>query len=110
MMERIVVDGEGNARYAIEVGVDVEAEPNPLRGVPNAVSGVVQGVADVGAVIAESSREILDAIREGVGSLAPDEVELEFGVSISGESGLPVIAKASAQANFSVRVCWKPGG
>jgi hypothetical protein len=104
MVERIVVDSEGQPQYAVEVDFVV----SPLRGVPESVTSAIEGVSEVGKVIAQSSREVLDAMRDGLGELVPDEIELEFGVSIRGESGLPVIAKASGEANFKVRVCWKP--
>lgn len=104
-MERIVVDDEGNPRYAVEVVSDV----SPLRGISDTAATTARGVADVGDVIAASSKEILEAMKAGLGELVPDEVELEFGVSLRGELGLPIIAKASGEATFTVRVCWKPG-
>lgn len=103
-MERIVLDDEGKPWYAVEVVPEV----NPLRGVTETATNVAQGVADVGDVIAQSSREILEAMRAGLGEFAPDEIELEFGVSLRGDVGIPIIAKASGEATFTVRVCWKP--
>lgn len=105
VMERIVLDSEGKPWYAVEVTPDV----SPLRGVAETAANVAQGVADVGDVIAQSSREILEAMQAGLGDFAPDEVELEFGVSLRGGLGIPIIAKASGEATFTVRVCWKPG-
>ncbi|KQR49177.1 hypothetical protein ASF87_10320 [Microbacterium sp. Leaf161] len=104
-MERIILDAAGKPWYAVEVEPDV----SPLRGVAQTAENVARGVADVGEVIAQSSREILEAMREGLGDVAPDEIELKFGVSLRGDLGIPIIAKASGEATFTVRVCWKPG-
>lgn len=104
-MERIIVDSEGKPRFAVEVTEEV----SPLRGVNETAANTARAIAEVGDVIAESSREILDAIKEGLGELAPDEMELQFGVSMSAGAGLPMIVRASGEANFTVRVCWKPG-
>ena len=38
---------------------------------------------------------------------APDEIELTFGIKASGELGNLVIAKASLEANYTVKLTWK---
>ena len=39
--------------------------------------------------------------------LSPDETVVEFGLKIGGETGV-IIAKGTVEANFSVRMSWKP--
>jgi hypothetical protein len=39
--------------------------------------------------------------------LSPDETEVEFGLKIGGETGV-IIAKGTAEVNFTIRMCWKP--
>jgi NTP-dependent ternary system trypsin peptidase co-occuring protein len=39
--------------------------------------------------------------------LSPDETVVEFGLKMGGETGV-IIAKGTADVNFSVRVSWKP--
>ena len=38
--------------------------------------------------------------------LAPDETVVEFGLKIGGETGV-IIAKGTAEVNFTVRMSWK---
>lgn len=38
--------------------------------------------------------------------LSPDETAIEFGLKIGGETGL-IIAKGTAEVNFTVRMSWK---
>src|SRR4051794_38912253 len=47
------------------------------------------------------------ALREGAG--APDEITVEFGVQLTAELGA-VVARTSAQANFTVRMRWQRDG
>ena len=104
-MTRVILDEHGKPWFAVEV------EPNensPLRGVTDTAENVARSLTDVGDVIAKASRDVLESMQAGLGALAPDEVELEFGVSLSGEVGIPMVTKASGQATFTVRVCWRP--
>jgi hypothetical protein len=50
------------------------------------------------------------ALTHAVASLArtPDEVELTFGLKATGEIGNIAIAKAGGEANFTVRLLWRP--
>ncbi|QEV65227.1 hypothetical protein CP982_40210 [Streptomyces spectabilis] len=49
-------------------------------------------------------------VDETIGALAhrPDEVEVEFGITLDAESGA-LIAKVSAGASLTVRLAWGPG-
>lgn len=104
-MTRVILDEQGKPWFAVEVE---PSEASPLRGVTDTAENVARSLADVGDVIAKASRDVLESIQAGLGALTPDEVELEFGVSLSGEVGIPMVTKASGQATFTVRVCWKP--
>ncbi|GIH22020.1 hypothetical protein Aph01nite_03300 [Acrocarpospora phusangensis] len=46
--------------------------------------------------------QIIDTLREA----APNEIEIEFGLKVSGESTI-VIAKGTTEVNFAIRVLWK---
>jgi hypothetical protein len=39
--------------------------------------------------------------------MSPDETVVEFGLKVGGETGI-IIAKGTAEANFTVRMSWKP--
>lgn len=38
---------------------------------------------------------------------APEKVSIEFGVKLAGETGFPMLTKASGEANFKISVEWK---
>lgn len=52
----------------------------------------------------------VSALADAVGSLplATTEVELAFALKATGEVGNLAIAKAGGEANFSVRLTWRP--
>lgn len=52
----------------------------------------------------------VSALADAIGSLeqVPAEVELTFGLKATGEIGNIAIAKAGGEANFTVRLSWRP--
>jgi hypothetical protein len=54
--------------------------------------------------IAAAADQVSKGLRE---RLAPEEIELEFGVKISGEVGWWFFAKASGEASINVTLTWK---
>ncbi|MGW4513002.1 CU044_2847 family protein [Streptomyces sp. NPDC004393] len=93
-------DGEGSAVFEVEPGLG---------------GSDLELAADDGLVArAQTSlREALDRVRpalsqvsETVRELKPDEMEIQFGLKIGGESGV-IIAKGTTEVNFAVRVVWK---
>ena len=51
-----------------------------------------------------SLQKIVHLLKE----LAPEETVIEFGLKIGGETGV-IIAKGTAEVNFTVRMSWKAG-
>lgn len=49
-----------------------------------------------------SLAKILHLLKE----LSPDQTEVEFGLKMGGETGV-IIAKGTAEVNFTVRMSWK---
>jgi hypothetical protein len=84
--------------------------------VDDAVSGGVVRSARPGEVVAqagESLEQALDramsaaqALIERLRKASPDEMEVQFGLKLSGELGA-VLAKTGAEGNFSVTLTWK---
>jgi hypothetical protein len=52
-------------------------------------------------------RPAVDAIRNRLETMAPDEVAVEFGIVLSAETGV-VVAKGSTEVHFTVTLTWKP--
>ncbi len=59
---------------------------------------------------AESARKavmvVLEHVRSGLPE-TPDEVEITFGLTASGELGSLVVAKAGVEASYTVKLTWK---
>jgi len=82
-------------------------------------SGVVKATRGIGDVTkqatetfdqaADNARKAALVILEKMRGLhdSPDEVEVTFGLKASGELGSLVIAKASVEASYSVKLVWK---
>ncbi|GAA2152912.1 hypothetical protein GCM10009760_50130 [Kitasatospora kazusensis] len=79
----------------------------------------MQPVGRSGAVgrASETFEEALSGVRAAAesalavfrgGSLAPDEVEIEFGVKLSAEAGA-LVARTAADAHLTVRLSWSSG-
>jgi hypothetical protein len=89
--------------------VEVDAADSPARRVmrganPEAVATATATFESALQTVRSAAEGILHQLR----SLAepPDEVEVEFGVKMSAETGA-IIAKASTEANFKINLTWK---
>jgi hypothetical protein len=57
-------------------------------------------------VVAAVAEAVLDRLR----ALQPGAVEIEFGVELGGEMGIPLVTKGEAKANFKVTLKWSAEG
>ena len=60
---------------------------------------------DAMSVVQQGAQTIIDKVK-GL-SDPPDEAEVTFGLKATGELGNFAIAKASAEANYTVKMTWK---
>ncbi|KNB53958.1 CU044_2847 family protein [Streptomyces caatingaensis] len=105
--------------YLVELptGPADDGAPDVVRvEIADAGDGLVQ-VARTGRVVARASRSLADMLAgirpvaqhlvEGFRGMpdAPDEIGVEFGVSLSAEADV-VISTTAAQANFKVSLTW----
>jgi hypothetical protein len=81
----------------VKAGLKEEAE----KAVAQAQATFEQGL--------ETVRHSTDAFIEKVRNLSdpPDEVEMTFGLKATGEVGNFAVAKAGAEANYTVTMTWK---
>ena len=63
-----------------------------------------QSFSDVKRLIIECCSSLHEAITEIPN---PEKVAIEFGVKLAGETGFPMITKASGEANFKISIEWK---
>ncbi|MET4589602.1 CU044_2847 family protein [Arthrobacter sp. 754] len=67
-----------------------------------------QGILDVGRRLEDalaSVRPAAAAVVEAMRELAPEQMQIEFGVKLAGEAGA-VIARSSAEGHFILRMSW----
>jgi len=96
--------------YPLEDGGTIWVEvAQPERGglVPAARPGEVVARAQQTLEDALSRlKPMAKAIVHQFDELAPDEVEVEFGVKLSAEAGA-ILAAAGAEANYNIKLVWK---
>lgn len=105
--------------YLVEL--PVTAQTGPPQTLRVEIEGVEEGLVQVarpGQVVARATRslgEMVAGIRpvaqsfvDGFGHMpdAPDEIGVEFGLSLSGEADV-LITKTAAAANFKISLTWR---
>jgi hypothetical protein len=108
----------GTSTFLVEVDPDVKVPVlvGPAKGGVKGIPKGMEPVSDVRAIGREFA-DIKDLIvtvcrglHETIAAIpAPEAMEVEFGIKLGGEAGLPMITKASAEASFQVKIGWAPG-
>lgn len=102
----LIFDESGKPVALIEVsGLDA-AVADQVRALRGGVRETTQNLASVGLGIATTCRQIINSIQENLSDIKPNEFEIKFGVKLSTEGGLPLIAKAKGEATIEVRAVW----
>jgi hypothetical protein len=88
-----VVDEQTVVRFEIEPSDDwYDVGSDTVLGrVKDAVSPAVEG-----------AKAVLDAVRQ----VAPDEIEVKFGIKVSGSANW-LIARAATEGNFEITMTWR---
>lgn len=82
-------------------GEIIRAEGSPDETNRQAAHSFEQGVA-------QAHKSALVVLKQIVSDNAPDELEITFGLKAAGElGGAIVIARASVEANYSVKMTWR---
>lgn len=99
MARYITVGTDENPRYMVEaVGDD-----SPLR---SADVTHIAGLQAVGSAVVDVCSTIVDELAQAAKLAGPSEVELELGVSLAADGGIPVFAKLSTEGTFKVTLRW----
>lgn len=93
------------ARVIVEApaGADGADLPEGAREV-GAIEEIERRFADVKEVIVACCNDLYDAV---AAIPKPEKFAIEFGVKLAGETGVPMLTKASGEANFKITVEWK---
>jgi hypothetical protein len=91
--------------YELDDKSTVLFEIEPVSGFQPAGVGDVAGrVREAAGPALEAAREMLEQVRK----LAPDQVEVKFGVKVTGTATW-LVAKAATEGNFEITLSWRPG-
>lgn len=92
--------------YELDDGTVVRFEVEPAEDWFDVSTDQVLGrVREAVAPAIEGAMAVLVKAREA----APDEIEVKFGIKVSGNANW-LIAKAASEGNFEVTLTWKPDG
>jgi len=102
----VLVEVEDKADDLVPKGGVVRAGRGVGQAAKDAIEEVETRFEDAMDAVRQNAQTIIDKVRGGL-SDPPDEVEVTFGLKAAGEFGNFAIAKASAEANYSVKMTWK---
>ena len=101
---RLGVDQDGKpieiAVEVVEGGGNIPRNATSLRSVSKDLTANLENELKA---VERIARTALDALT----SLRPGEVEIEFGIELGGELGIPLVTKGEAKANFKITLKWK---
>jgi hypothetical protein len=91
--------------YGVDDSTQVKFEIEPGDGFRPAGAGQVLGrVRDAVGPAVEAAKAVLDKVKEA----RPDQVEVRFGVKVSGEATW-LVAKSAAEGSFEITLTWIRG-
>lgn len=61
----------------------------------------------VGKVVGEICSTLHQRVSQALSDNRPDEVTIQFGLTLTGNAGLPLITEASAEASFQISATWR---
>lgn len=93
--------------FVVEVvPVGAHTNPNGIDTRSASMTDTLTAVAEIGEAIAETCSAVFASVEAQVGRILPDELTLEFGVSLAGETGVPFVGKVAAESTFTVTAKW----
>jgi hypothetical protein len=87
-----------------EIYVEVPETSNTIA-TKSVTTNVINSFEGVGQSIAEVCSDVFAKVN--LSELAPDELTLEFSLTIGGDLSIPFIAKSSGEGTFTVKALWK---
>lgn len=89
--------------YKVDDSTSVMFEIEPAEGFRPAAPGQVAGrVREAVGPAVDAAKAVLDKVKE----VRPDQIEIRFGVKVSGGAHW-LVAKAAAEGNFEITLTWQ---
>jgi hypothetical protein len=89
----------------IEIGDAPALAQSSSEGIAGAAD-LAAKLEDVATTVADVCRTLHRAIVESLKDARPASLELEFGVTLAGEAGVPLVTKGTAECSFKVTAKW----
>jgi Trypsin-co-occurring domain 1 len=86
--------------------VNMEQGDGSAAGVADAAR-ILAKLDQVGDSIGQMCRTLHARIKESIQENKPKELSLEFGVTLAGEAGIPLVTNGSVEATFKVTAIWE---
>ena len=107
MAHKIYIEQEDGEIRTIEISesddgqsTDTDSDERESKGLKE---DTIARLQDVHETIRLYTRYAIGAFKN-IGDVEVEEVKLKFGLKISGEAGIPILTKASAESNFEIEV------
>jgi len=68
------------------------------------LDGVIRQFSEIKQLIVTCCNSLYEVVNN---IPKPEKVAIEFGIKLVGETGIPMLTKASGEANFKVNIEWK---
>jgi hypothetical protein len=106
----IELETENKTTFMIEIGDPPEIVGEAFEGGTTvggtAAEKAIANLKDIGAAIADVCQSIQEEVEEAMEEAVPNELTLEFGVKLTGETGIPMLTKVSAEGTLKVTAKW----
>jgi hypothetical protein len=91
------------SEFLIQIEPDVD-QLSPQADSPGFTKVSDERLQEIGTEIHRMATLLISSIKPD--KLTPRELEIEFGIGIKGEAGIPFFAKGSVETNFTVKAKW----
>lgn len=112
-MALIVLKATNGKDILVEVDDEAFAVPRrggvPKRGgetIADKARAYTSSFASIGQYIMTVCDEIYDKYNAAAEKVRPDQMEIQFGIKLSGEGGVPFLSKGAAEATIQVTAKW----
>jgi len=106
MAHKIYIEQEDGEIVSLEISEsddDRQVESDSDRESYGAKEDAIAKLQDIHETIRFYTQYAIGAFKN-LGDAQVEEVNLKFGLKISGEAGIPILTKASAESNFEIEV------
>ncbi|MEU5085580.1 CU044_2847 family protein [Streptomyces sp. NPDC021356] len=100
----MVLPGGGEIAFEVATEAELPVGEGPVKAgrVGDAVRRMPQTLQNALEPVREMTRTVVDQLRE----VGPEEVEIEFGLNLSGQVGV-IVNKGEAAAHLKIKMLWR---